>query len=80
MIRRLILSIGVALLLIAAQASAVFAAANEENSSCLAQYTSNQGPGEVADSVTSNLAEAHPFGIVVISFTAVTKAPCFEEE
>jgi len=80
MIRRLTLSMAVALLLLAVQASAVFAAANEDHSSCLAQFTSNQGPGEVAGSVTSNLAEAHPFGIVVISFTAVMKPPCFEEE
>lgn len=79
MIRRLTVSMAAALLLIAVQASAVLAAANEDRSSCLAQFTSNQGPGEVGESVTSNLAEAHPFGIVIISFTATLKPPCFEE-
>lgn len=80
MIRRLSLSIAVALLLLGAQASAAFGVANEDSSSCLAQFVSNQGPGEVAESLTANLAEAHPIGLVIISFTAVNKAPCFGEE
>ena len=79
MTRRLIFAAGAALTLLAAQASAVLGAADETNSSCLAQFVSGQGPGDVAESVTSNLAEAHPFGVVVISFTAVGKSPCFEE-
>jgi len=79
-IRRLSLAFGAALLLIGIQASAVLGAANEDSASCLAQFTSNQGPGEVAGSVTGNLAEAHPFGVIVISYTAGMKSPCFEEE
>jgi hypothetical protein len=79
MTRRLSLALGAALMLIAAQASAAFGAANQAASSCLAQFVSNQEPGGVAEAVTGNVAEAHPFGLVVISFTAVTKAPCFEE-
>ncbi len=80
MIRRIGLSLAVALMLVAAQASAVFGAASEQHSSCLAQFTSNQGPGEVAGSITGNLAEAHPIGLVIISFTAPIKSPCFGEE
>jgi hypothetical protein len=78
--RRLSLALGAAILLIGIQASAAFGAANDDNASCLALFTSNQGPGEVAESVTGNLAEAHPFGVIVISYTATLKAPCFEED
>jgi hypothetical protein len=68
-----------ALLLIAAQATAVLAAADDSSSSCLAQFITGQQPGGVADSILSNLDEAHPIGLNVISFTASIKAPCFEE-
>lgn len=80
MIRRLGLSAVLGLLLVGSQAAVVLGAANPDRSSCLAQFTSYQGPGEVAESVTGNLAEAHPFGLNVVSFTAVLKAPCFGEE
>ena len=79
MVRRFSFAVIVALTMVAAQVSTVLGAANETKSSCLAQFVSNQGPGEVAESVTSNLAEAHPFGVIVVSFTAVLKSPCFEE-
>ena len=67
-------------MLLVAQVTTVFAAADETNSSCFAQVVTGQGPGEIAESITSNLAEAHPIGFVVISFTAVIKPPCFEDE
>jgi hypothetical protein len=79
MVRRLSTAAVVALSLLIAQATAAFAAANPAHSSCLAQFVSGQEPGDVGESITGNLADAHPFGIVVISFTAVLKAPCFEE-
>jgi hypothetical protein len=80
MSRRLSLSLVSALLLVSAQAAAVLGAANETHASCIAGFTTNQEPGGVADSILGNLEEAHPIGLTVISFTAVTKPPCFEEE
>jgi hypothetical protein len=74
------LALAAALMLIGVQASSVLGAANESRASCLALFTSYQDPGDVAESITGNLAEAHPFGVIVVSFTAVNKAPCFEEE
>ncbi len=65
-------------MVIAAQASAVLAAANEENSSCLAGFVSHQEAGGVAESITGNLEEAHPIGITIISYTATLKSPCWD--
>jgi hypothetical protein len=81
LIRRLGLSALLALLAIGVQASAVFASANEEHGNCIAQFTSNQAPGEVAATISVLAREAHPFGVNVVSFTAVNfDPPCGEEE
>jgi hypothetical protein len=79
--RRLGLAFLLALLVIGAQASAVFASANEEHGNCLAQFTSNQAPGDVGATISVLSREAHPFGVNVVSFTAVNfDPPCGEEE
>ena len=55
-------------------------AANAEHANCLADFVSNQEPGGVGSSASSNAQdpEAHPFGLNVISFTAHFRPPCGE--
>jgi hypothetical protein len=55
-----------------ALAPAASGAASPEQANCLALFVSNQEPGEVGESASSNAQdpEAHPFGLNVISFTA----------
>jgi hypothetical protein len=78
---------GAAVLLLAclgglgALAPSASGAANPEQANCLALFVSNQGPGEVGLSASSNAQdpEAHPFGLNVISFTAhLSGADCGE--
>lgn len=67
--------------LIGAIAPSATAAANPEHTNCLALFVSNEEPGEVGASASSNARdpEAHPFGLNVISFTAhLSAAECGE--
>lgn len=80
MFRRLGLSLVMGLMLASVLAASALGAANPARSSCFAQFVTSQEPGGVAESLLGNLAEAHPIGLNVISFTAPLKAPCFGEE
>ena len=66
--------------LLGALAPAASAAANQEHANCFAHFTSNQGPGEMGDSASSNARdpENRPLGLNVVSFTAHLEE-CFEE-
>jgi hypothetical protein len=57
-----------------------FGAANPQRANCFALFVSNQPPGDVGASASSNARdpEARPFGLNVVSFTAHLREPdCF---
>jgi hypothetical protein len=52
-------------------------AANPQHANCFALFVSNQPPGEVGESASSNAqnSEARPLGLNVVSFTAHLREP-----
>ncbi len=52
------------------------ASANPTHGACIAQFTSNQGPGEVGATVKVVAHEAHPLGQVIVSQSGQLKPPC----
>lgn len=52
------------------------ASADPYRMSCVAQFTSNQGPGEVGKTISFLSHEAQPFGTTVVSMGAGLKPPC----
>jgi hypothetical protein len=61
-------------------AAPAFGAANPQRANCFALFVSNQPPGEVGVSASSNARdpEARPLGLNVVSFTAHLREPdCF---
>jgi hypothetical protein len=75
--RKLVLALAAGAL--AVTAPSAFGAANEAQAPCIALFTSNQGPGEVGESASSNAHEARPFGQIVIKGSAQLR-PCVLED
>jgi hypothetical protein len=75
--RKLVLAFAAGAL--ALTAPSAFGAANEAKGPCIALFTSNQDPGQVGESASSNAHEAHPFGQVVIKGSAQLR-PCVLED
>lgn len=48
------------------------------NGACVAQFTSNSAPGDVAATVTVLAQEERPFGVNVVSFGTPGKPSCEE--
>jgi hypothetical protein len=69
----LIASLGI----LGAVAPPAFGAANPQHANCFALFVSNQPPGEVGASASSNARdpEARPLGLNVVSFTAHLREP-----
>ena len=64
--------------LAAITAPSAFGAANSEQASCIALFTTSQPAGQVGQSASSSAHEVRPFGVVVVSFSAHMRAPCGE--
>lgn len=60
---------------LAVTAPSAFGAANADRAPCIAGFTSNQPPGEVGSSASSNAHEARPLGQMVIKESAHLR-PC----
>jgi hypothetical protein len=75
--RRVVVLLLATLGVLGAPAPSALGAANPQDANCLALFVSNQGPGEVGISASSNAQdpEARPFGLNVISFTAHLSEP-----
>jgi hypothetical protein len=75
--RRVTVLLLAAISLLGALAPAASAAsADPDRASCVAQFTSNQGPGEVGETISFLSHEAQPFGTTVVSMGAGLKPPC----
>ena len=61
--------------ILGALAPSASGAANPEHANCFALFASNQPPGDVGDSASSNAKEARPLGLNVVSFTAHLREP-----
>jgi hypothetical protein len=75
--QRMSLALIATLGILGALAPAAFGAANTQHANCFALFVSNQPPGEVGVSASSNARdpEARPLGLNVVSFTAHLREP-----
>jgi hypothetical protein len=75
--RRVVIPLIASLGVLGALAPAASGAGNPEHANCFALFASNQPPGDVGASASSNAQdpEVRPLGLNVVSFTAHLREP-----